>query len=367
MPTSCWTGARAAARALHRRRFRGAGGAGRAARSRRRCSARWPPRGALPFTREQFEDAIRRGGVGVKASLKAFAAGFDARAARRARMPAAGARPAAARSGRAWPRWRERIAARVSGRGPRRRCATASLRLADYQDVAYAGAIPRSAGAAARRGRRAAGRDRAPPGTVDELRGRDPRGRPEDAAHAASSGWPAKCGSAEASCCTSTNSCTRASRRSPTSCRPGWAAGCWHTRWARALRRAASRARAGWCAPARLRGYLLLYASPRCGRCARARCASPAEQQRIGQWLAADQRLATDAARAGAGSGARAAPGQGLRRHPCARLAQLPAPDGRAAAAGSRRRTARSACASLAQAALADDSGQALERMLASA
>jgi indolepyruvate ferredoxin oxidoreductase beta subunit len=34
--------------------------------------------GALPFTREQFEDTIRRGGVGVTPSLKAFGAGFDA-------------------------------------------------------------------------------------------------------------------------------------------------------------------------------------------------------------------------------------------------------------------------------------------------
>ncbi|MBS0446781.1 MAG: indolepyruvate oxidoreductase subunit beta family protein [Proteobacteria bacterium] len=33
--------------------------------------------GALPFGRKQFEDTIERGGVGVKASLEAFAAGFD--------------------------------------------------------------------------------------------------------------------------------------------------------------------------------------------------------------------------------------------------------------------------------------------------
>src|SRR5215472_11439136 len=32
--------------------------------------------GALPFRREQFEDAIRAGGVGVESSLAAFAAGF---------------------------------------------------------------------------------------------------------------------------------------------------------------------------------------------------------------------------------------------------------------------------------------------------
>ena len=33
--------------------------------------------GRLPFSREQFEATITRGGVGVKASLKAFAAGFE--------------------------------------------------------------------------------------------------------------------------------------------------------------------------------------------------------------------------------------------------------------------------------------------------
>ncbi|MEG2032182.1 MAG: hypothetical protein RR376_16175, partial [Janthinobacterium sp.] len=33
--------------------------------------------GALPFSREQFEAAIRRAGVGVDSSLKAFGAGFD--------------------------------------------------------------------------------------------------------------------------------------------------------------------------------------------------------------------------------------------------------------------------------------------------
>src|SRR5690606_19757636 len=36
--------------------------------------------GALPFTREDFEETIRRGGVGVEASLRAFSLGFDAAA-----------------------------------------------------------------------------------------------------------------------------------------------------------------------------------------------------------------------------------------------------------------------------------------------
>src|SRR5690606_13767204 len=36
--------------------------------------------GTLPFTREDYEETIRRGGVGVEASLRAFALGFDAAA-----------------------------------------------------------------------------------------------------------------------------------------------------------------------------------------------------------------------------------------------------------------------------------------------
>jgi indolepyruvate ferredoxin oxidoreductase beta subunit len=44
--------------------------------------------GTLPFSREQFEDTIRRGGVGVEASLRAFAAGHDGAAtARRGSAP----------------------------------------------------------------------------------------------------------------------------------------------------------------------------------------------------------------------------------------------------------------------------------------
>jgi indolepyruvate ferredoxin oxidoreductase, beta subunit len=46
--------------------------------------------GALPFPRPAFEDAIKRGGIGVKASLAAFAAGFDAA---RGKAPASVAAP----------------------------------------------------------------------------------------------------------------------------------------------------------------------------------------------------------------------------------------------------------------------------------
>lgn len=53
--------------------------------------------GALPFARDRFEDAVRRGGVGVDASLRAFAAGFEAAAA--ASTPVAAPMPARAPAG----------------------------------------------------------------------------------------------------------------------------------------------------------------------------------------------------------------------------------------------------------------------------
>ena len=71
--------------------------------------------GVLPFTRAQFEEAIGRGGVGVNASLAAFANGFDA----------ALANDAAAEAD-AFAQECDRIIAE----GVRR--------LADYQDAAYA-------------------------------------------------------------------------------------------------------------------------------------------------------------------------------------------------------------------------------------
>jgi indolepyruvate ferredoxin oxidoreductase beta subunit len=90
--------------------------------------------GALPFTRAQFEDTVKRAGVGVNASLKAFAAGFDA--ALKLPTPAA---PAAALTP-VGPRLAA-LAQRIQREFPATAHATlqaAILRLADYQDVAYA-------------------------------------------------------------------------------------------------------------------------------------------------------------------------------------------------------------------------------------
>jgi len=92
--------------------------------------------GSLPFTRKQFEDAIERGGVGVDASLAAFAAGFGAAA-----EPVA----AQARRAKAAPRnvglRLQTLAARIESKFP---AASHDIlfsgieKLADYQDEAYA-------------------------------------------------------------------------------------------------------------------------------------------------------------------------------------------------------------------------------------
>lgn len=91
--------------------------------------------GRLPFTRAQFEDTIRRGGVGVKASLAAFAAGFDAAGATHTPDAPSTGVPAVG------PRLAD-LALRIRKNFPVLAHATLTagiLRLADYQDVGYAG------------------------------------------------------------------------------------------------------------------------------------------------------------------------------------------------------------------------------------
>jgi indolepyruvate ferredoxin oxidoreductase beta subunit len=116
--------------------------------------------GCLPFAREAFEDAIRRSGIGVQASLAAFGRGYEAAQRGRAvASPGAGA-PAAAPGPQAangtavaapspasaagvppvGPRLQP-LAQRVQQEFPSSAAATlvhGLLRLADYQDVAYA-------------------------------------------------------------------------------------------------------------------------------------------------------------------------------------------------------------------------------------
>ena len=95
----------------------------------------------LPFSRAQFEATITRGGVGVKSSLKAFAAGFElaSQAFLPPAMAAVAAQPAAP-----MPPVGPRLAAlaqRIQGSFPPANHATLTLgilRTADYQDVDYA-------------------------------------------------------------------------------------------------------------------------------------------------------------------------------------------------------------------------------------
>ncbi len=89
--------------------------------------------GALPFRREQFEDAIRKGGVGVESSLAAFDAGFRAAAEPKVAEARLVARPAVG------PRL-QTLAARITKDSPQSRLVLYAgiERLADYQDVAYA-------------------------------------------------------------------------------------------------------------------------------------------------------------------------------------------------------------------------------------
>lgn len=94
--------------------------------------------GALPFHRAQFEDAVRKGGVGVESSLAGFAAAFDA----------AEATPLAKSEQKKSPRPKvgsqlQVLAARVERDFPPASHATLLTgiqRLADYQDVHYSAA-----------------------------------------------------------------------------------------------------------------------------------------------------------------------------------------------------------------------------------
>ena len=90
--------------------------------------------GALPFSRQQFEEAIRCCAIGVESSLRAFAAGFAA-----CNGPAAAAAPEPP-TPRGGP-WLGRSAARVESGFPAAACEilfAGVARLADYQDEAYA-------------------------------------------------------------------------------------------------------------------------------------------------------------------------------------------------------------------------------------
>jgi indolepyruvate ferredoxin oxidoreductase beta subunit len=88
---------------------------------------------ALPFTREHFEAAIRRGGVGVKGSLQAFAAGHDAATAPPSSRPV----QSAVALGRRLAALGDRAAAEFPA-AAQDILRHGLLRLADYQDLDYA-------------------------------------------------------------------------------------------------------------------------------------------------------------------------------------------------------------------------------------
>lgn len=91
--------------------------------------------GALPFSRDAFEAAIRRGGVGVESSLRAFSAAFELAAG-----PAETVEEEAPRV-RAKPATHEALRREIVQHLPEAVRAIATLgaeRLVDYQDVAYA-------------------------------------------------------------------------------------------------------------------------------------------------------------------------------------------------------------------------------------
>ncbi len=94
--------------------------------------------GVLPFARGAFEAAIRRGGVGVKSSLAAFAAGFEAAKTGAATGPAAPVPSENLQQGSAVLRTLTREAAQDYSGEARGVVAAAVDRLCDYQDADYA-------------------------------------------------------------------------------------------------------------------------------------------------------------------------------------------------------------------------------------
>jgi indolepyruvate ferredoxin oxidoreductase beta subunit len=93
----------------------------------------------LPFSRSQFEEAIRRGGIGVDASLKAFAASYEKSRSREPELPPEPP-PEPAVELKVGPALQE-LAARIQSSFPAASYPIlfpAIQRLAEYQDVPYA-------------------------------------------------------------------------------------------------------------------------------------------------------------------------------------------------------------------------------------
>jgi len=95
--------------------------------------------GLLPFQRKDFEEAVRRGGVGVESSLKAFAVGY-AQAENPVAETAVEAAPALAPTPKTGHPALEALRTRVDAlpEAVRTIAAEGVKRMLDYQDVAYA-------------------------------------------------------------------------------------------------------------------------------------------------------------------------------------------------------------------------------------
>lgn len=97
--------------------------------------------GALPFPRSAFEEAIRSGGKGVEASLRAFAAGFDAalNGVAAAKAPVAPpAAPQAVGPAALVAQWQNLLVRVAALPGPVAEMARPGLeKVVDFQDIAY--------------------------------------------------------------------------------------------------------------------------------------------------------------------------------------------------------------------------------------
>ena len=238
------------------------------------------------------------------------------------------------------------------------------VRLADYQDARLRRRIPRPAGAAASAAARAAGRNRASPRAVDVLRRHHPCRRPARLGASASSASAARSSSARPAARRSTSSCTRASRKSPTRLPADWDVGCW-ARAGRAPGRRRSRARVASCRTSSIAGLPAAVPGRRLRGCGARRYDSgrgPAHRRWLAAiehaWRPAHPALAVEVARwQGLVKGYSDTHARGWRnfQRVMAVLPQL-----QAAPQGAQQ------LRDLREAALADDSGQALEKLLAS-
>lgn len=94
--------------------------------------------GALPFPRAAFEDAIRRGGKGAEASLRAFAAAFDGAPPPAAAKPATRTTPTVTGPARMVQAWNALAARAEALPVPVAELARPGLRkVVDFQDTAY--------------------------------------------------------------------------------------------------------------------------------------------------------------------------------------------------------------------------------------